>query len=114
VNHLDAPTVSDVDSGGTHENGAIRVDVERDLKQGAAQAEVEVINVVEGKVKAASTAAAVTGFAVNLLSRYAFHGAVPGWATALVSAIVVGLLTFVAGWLAKHAPRTVAKQPTAS
>lgn len=57
---------------------------------------------VEAKVKAASTAAAVAGFATTL----AFHGGtVPEIITAAVGAAVTGGLTFAAGWLAKHTPR---------
>ncbi len=70
------------------------------------KAETALIDVVERKVKAASTAAALVGIATTELGLYVFHGAVPDWATGAVGGIVTGALTFVAGWLAKHTPRT--------
>lgn len=68
---------------------------------------------VETKVKAASTAATVTGFLVTLIgSLTVFHGgAVPTVITSLVGAAVTGALTFGAGWLAKHTPRTPPAPP---
>lgn len=69
--------------------------------------EIEVLNKVETKVKAASTAAAITGFGLSLLGHFVFKGAVPEWAQAAIDFGVTGGLTFVAGWLAKHTPRSV-------
>lgn len=68
---------------------------------------------VEAKVKAASTASGITGFVVTLLGGLAvFHGgAVPSVITAAVGAVVTGGLTFLAAYLAKHTPRTVAAVP---
>jgi hypothetical protein len=66
------------------------------------------INVVEAKVKAAATAATLVSLVVSLLGLYVFHGVVPDWVTAVVGTVVTGGLTFTAGWLAKHTPRTVA------
>jgi hypothetical protein len=43
-----------------------------------------------------------------LLGLYVVHGVVPDWVTAAIGKAVTGGLTFVAGWLAKHTPRTVA------
>jgi hypothetical protein len=70
--------------------------------------EGELIGVVERKVKASATAATIVAAAVSLLGLYVFHGTVPDWVTAVVGTAVTGGLTFVAGWLAKHTPRTVA------
>jgi len=76
--------------------------------------ETKLLDVVEGKVKAASTTAALVGIATTELSLYVFHGAVPDWATGAVGGLVTGALTFVAGWLAKHTPRTQSAPPTVS
>lgn len=75
------------------------------------RAEGKLINVVERKVKAASTTAALVGIATTELGLYVFHGAVPDWATGAVGGIVTGALTFVAGWLAKHTPRVAPPDP---
>ena len=72
-----------------------------------AKAEATLIDVVERKVKAASTTAALVGIVTTELGLYVFHGVVPDWATGAVGGIVTGALTFVAGWLAKHTPRTI-------
>jgi hypothetical protein len=85
------------------------MDLKRFFSREARRAEIGAFHAVETKVKAASTAALVSGFAMNLLTRYVFPDGVPAWATALVSGAVVGLLTFVAGWLAKHTPREPAE-----
>lgn len=77
------------------------------------RAEAKLLNVVEGKVKAASTTAAVVGIATTELGLYVFHGAVPDWATGAIGGIVTGALTFVAGWLAKHTPRITPSAPAA-
>lgn len=62
---------------------------------------------VETKVKAATTASAITGFIVTEIgSLTVFHAQpVPAVITSAVGALVTGGLTFVAGWLAKHTPR---------
>ncbi|WP_033263326.1 hypothetical protein [Amycolatopsis vancoresmycina] len=78
------------------------------------KAEGQLLNVVESKVKAASTTAALVGIATTELGLYVFHGAVPDWATGAVGGLVTGALSFVAGWLAKHTPRTPAAPPTAA
>lgn len=78
------------------------------------RAESKLIDVVEGKVKAASTTALLVGIATTELGLYVFHGAVPDWATGAIGGIVTGALTFVAGWLAKHTPRTQPTPPTAA
>lgn len=81
------------------------MDLKRFFSREARNAEIGVFHAVETKVKAASTTALVTSFVMDLVAKYVFPNGVPGWATALVSGAVVGGLTFVAGWLAKHTPR---------
>jgi len=75
------------------------------------RAEGKLLNVVEGKVKAASTTAALVGIATTELGLYVFHGAVPDWATGAVGGLVTGALSFLAGWLAKHTPRVTPSGP---
>jgi uncharacterized membrane protein YeaQ/YmgE (transglycosylase-associated protein family) len=65
---------------------------------------------VEPKVKAATTSALIVGFVVQLLSLYVFHGEVPDVVVALVGSIVTAVLTFVAGWLARHVNRPPAPE----
>jgi hypothetical protein len=61
------------------------------------------VAVVETKVKASTAAAAVSGLALWALGRYAFKGSgVPDVVASWVYVIVPGLITFGAGWLAKH------------
>lgn len=76
-----------------------------DFKHEFEVVETEVITKVETKVKAASTAAAITGLGLSLLGHYVFKGAVPEWAQAAIDTAVTGGLTFLGGWLAKHTPR---------
>jgi hypothetical protein len=80
----------------------------------AQRAEVKLIDVVERKVTAAGTTAALVGIATTELGLYVFHGSVPDWATGAVGGLVTGALSFVAGWLTKHTPRTPAAPPAAS
>jgi hypothetical protein len=87
------------------------MDLKRFFSREARKAEVGAFHAVETKVKAASTTALVTSFAMDLVAKYVFPDGVPGWATALVSGAVVGGLTFVAGWLAKHTPRMPEETP---
>ncbi|WP_052373133.1 hypothetical protein [Amycolatopsis taiwanensis] len=82
-----------------------------DFKHELQVIEGRLIDKVEAKVKAASTAAAVTGLVLSLLGAYVFRGAVPEWVQALIDTVVTGGLAFVAGWLAKHTPRTIAPPP---
>ena len=89
------------------------MDLKRFFFRQARKAEVGVFNAVETKVKAASTTALVTSFVMDLVAKYVFPDGVPGWATAVISGAVVGGLTFVAGWLAKHTPRLPAESPAA-
>ena len=60
---------------------------------------------VERKVQASTVAAAATSLAMWALSRYVFKGAVPDVVASWMYAIVPGLLTFVAGYFARHTPR---------
>ena len=76
-----------------------------------AKAEAVLIDVVERKVKAASTAATIVAAVVSLLGLYVFHGDVPDWVSVAVGSLVTGGLTFFAGWWAKHTPRTVTPPP---
>lgn len=78
------------------------------------RAESTLLDVVERKVKAASTTAALVGIATTELGLYVFHGTVPDWATGAIGGLVTGALTFAAGWLAKHTPRTPPAPPTAT
>jgi hypothetical protein len=89
------------------------MDLKRFFSRQARNAEVGVFHAVETKVKAASTTALVTSFVMDLVAKYVFPNGVPGWATAVISGAVVGGLTFVAGWLAKHTPREPAETPAA-
>ena len=90
------------------------MDLKRFFSREARKAEVGAFHAVETKVKAASTTALVTSFAMDLVDKYVFPDGVPGWATALVSGAVVGGLTFAAGWLAKHTPRLPEETPPAT
>ncbi|HSZ38456.1 MAG TPA: hypothetical protein VK817_00715 [Trebonia sp.] len=60
---------------------------------------------VETKVQASTAAAALSGLALFALGRYVFKGAVPDVVTSWVYVIVPSVITFAAGYLAKHTPR---------
>lgn len=61
---------------------------------------------VETKVTAATVASMLTGLVMTLLATLAFHGdAVPAVVSSVVGAVITGVVTFAAGWLAKHTPR---------
>lgn len=62
---------------------------------------------VETKVKASTAAAAVAGLALWAIGRYVFKGTVPDVVASWVYAIVPGIITFGAGYLARHTPRPV-------
>lgn len=84
-----------------------------------AQVETELLDVVERKVKASTTAAALVGLVLSVVSLYVFHGGpVPGIVETIVTALVGGALTgattFIAGYQAKHTPRTPPPPPTAA
>lgn len=57
---------------------------------------------IETKVKASTAVAALSGLALWALGRYVFKGAVPDVVASWVYVIVPGVLTFAAGYLAKH------------
>jgi hypothetical protein len=69
--------------------------------------------VVETKVQAGTAAAAVSGLALWALGTYVFKGDVPDVVASWIYVIVPGVLTFAAGYLAKHTPRPAAPQPLA-
>jgi hypothetical protein len=60
---------------------------------------------VESKVKAGTAAAAVSGIVLWIIGRYVFKGTVPDVVTSWTYAIVPGLLTFAAGYAARHTSR---------
>ena len=63
---------------------------------------------VETKVKASTAAAAVSGIVLWIIGRYAFKGgAVPDVVASWVYVAVPAVVTFGAGYLAKHTPRPV-------
>jgi hypothetical protein len=69
---------------------------------------------VETKVKASTAAAAVSGLALWAIGRYVFKGgAVPDVVASWVYVIVPSVITFAAGYLAKHTPRPVPAPPVA-
>lgn len=82
------------------------------------RAETELLDVVERKVKASTTAATLVGLVLSVVSLYVFHGGpVPGVVetilTALVGGALTGATTFLAGYRAKHTPRAT-PPPTAA
>jgi hypothetical protein len=60
---------------------------------------------VETKVQASTATAALSGLALFALGRYVFKGSVPDVVASWVYVLVPGLLTFAAGYLARHTPR---------
>ena len=66
---------------------------------------------VETKVQASTAVAAVSGLALWALGRYVFKGAVPDVVASWIYVIVPGVLTFAAGYLARHSPRVPAAPP---
>ena len=63
---------------------------------------------IEKKVQASTAAAAVSGLALWSLGHYVFKGSVPDVVASWVYVLVPGVITFGAGYLAKHTPRPVA------
>ncbi len=62
---------------------------------------------VEAKVKAATAGAVLSALGVWALDEYVFTTAsVPVPVEAAVALAVTGLVTFAAGWLARHTART--------
>lgn len=60
---------------------------------------------VERKVQASTGVAAVSGMALWILGKYVFKGDVPDVIASWVYVLVPGLLTFAAGYYAKHTHR---------
>jgi hypothetical protein len=61
---------------------------------------------IETKVKASTTAGAFAALVLWALDTYVFKdGAVPEVVSAAVDVLVVSIVTFAAGYLAKHTPR---------
>jgi hypothetical protein len=60
---------------------------------------------VETKVQASTAVAAVSGLALWALGKYVFKGDVPDVVASWIYVIVPGVLTFAAGYLAKHTDR---------
>lgn len=73
--------------------------------------EDELIDVVEKKVKAATTAATLSALVLTFLSTYIFKGHVPDILITIVDTAVVGALTFLGGYIAKHTHRAVTPPP---
>lgn len=63
------------------------------------------MNKVETKVKASTVAASAAALVVWALGTYVFHGAVPEVVAGLVAVVMPALLTFAAGYLARHTAR---------
>jgi hypothetical protein len=66
---------------------------------------------VETKVQASTAAAALSGLALFALGRYVFKGAVPDVVASWVYVIVPSVITFGAGYLARHTVRAVDPPP---
>jgi hypothetical protein len=60
---------------------------------------------VETKVQASTAAAAVSGLALWTLGHYVFKSGVPDVVASWVYVLVPAVVTFGAGYLAKHTPR---------
>ncbi len=59
----------------------------------------------ETKVKASTSAAAVSGMALWLLGRYVFKGTVPDVVASWIYVLVPGILAWAAGYAAPHTHR---------
>ena len=60
---------------------------------------------VEAKVQTSTAVAAVSGLALWALGHYVFKTGVPDVVASWIYVLVPGLLTFAAGYLARHTPR---------
>lgn len=60
---------------------------------------------VETKVQASTAAAAASGIMLWIMGRYVFKGGVPDVVASWTYVLVPGILTFGAGYLARHTPR---------
>ena len=59
----------------------------------------------ETKVKASTTAAAVSGLALWVLGKYVFKGSVPDVVASWIYVLVPGILAWAAGYSAPHTHR---------
>jgi hypothetical protein len=66
---------------------------------------------IENKVKASTSAAAVSGLILWVLGRYVFRGEVPDVLASWIYAVLPGVLAFGAGYLARHTPRPDLEAP---
>lgn len=67
---------------------------------------------IEKKVQASTAAAAVSGLALWAIGRYVFKGSgVPDVVASWVYVVVPGLITFAAGYLARHTSVPVTPPP---
>ena len=62
---------------------------------------------VETKVKASTAAAAVSGIVLWILGKYVFKGTVPDVIASWTYVLVPAVVTFAAGYIARHTPRPV-------
>jgi hypothetical protein len=69
---------------------------------------------VETKVKASTAAAAVAGLALWALGKYVFRAGVPDVVASWVYVLVPGVITFAAGYLARHTNRPQPVPPAAA
>jgi hypothetical protein len=63
---------------------------------------------VELKVKVGSVAAALSALLLGFGAEVLPGGTVPAWVSAPVLAVITGVVTFAASWLARHTPRGLA------
>jgi hypothetical protein len=68
---------------------------------------------VERKVQASTAVAGVSGLTLWALGTWVFKGDVPDAVTAFVYLAVPAVLTFAAGYLARHTPRPAEPPPRA-
>jgi hypothetical protein len=62
---------------------------------------------VERKVQASTAAAALSGLILWAAGRYIFKGSVPDVIVSWIYVIIPSVITFMAGYAAKHTPRPV-------
>jgi hypothetical protein len=61
---------------------------------------------VERKVQASTAAAALSGLLLWCAGRYVFKGSVPDVVASWVYVAIPSVITFMAGYAARHTPRT--------
>ena len=66
---------------------------------------------IERKVQASTAAAAVSGLALWALGRYVFKGGVPDVVASWTYVLVPSVITFAAGYAARHTNRLPAQPP---